>query len=103
MAFKPRTTIYQATGTIGDHGVAKTVSQTLLLEMMDDVTSEIKYEWHFYGMPAVIPLGWVARYPDAAIIEHTETLFPPALNDLPDGDMGLFGVAHQIEINRLSR
>lgn len=102
MAFKPQNTISVYTDGITDHGVAHEVKWHALVYLWDEVTETGKYEWHYYGTPMPNPLPMLDRYPGTLGYEHPGTLFPPALNDLPEGDEGLYAIAMAVEYNRLS-
>lgn len=101
MAFKPQNTIAQFTDKLEDHGVAKWVYQHALIYFWDEDTQTGKFEWHYFGTPVQTPLPWADRYPTALAVEHPCTMFPPALNDLPEGEGGLYALALSAELNRL--
>lgn len=102
MAFKPQNTIMLFTDGIEDHGVAKGVKWHALVWEYDEITSQGRFRWHFYGTEVPTPLPYIDQFPTATAMQHPETLFPPALNDLPDGDQGLYAIAMSVEYNRLS-
>ena len=102
MAYKPQNTIMLFTDGITDHGAAKGVQWHALVWEYDEGLSLGRYKWHYYGTEVPTPLPYLDMFPDATSMQHPETLFPPALNDLPDGDMALYGLAMSVEYNRLS-
>ena len=99
MAYKPQTTVMLFTDGITDHGAAKGVQWHALVWEYDEVTSEGRYKWHYYGTTMPSPLPYLVEFPTATGMQHPETLFPPALNDLPDGDTGLYDIARSAEFN----
>lgn len=103
MSLKPQNVIMLFTDKVEEHGVSHSVFFHVLVYMVDDVNPEtIAYQWHYYGTPVPTPLPYVEQFPTATAMQHPETLFPPALNDLPDSDMTLYGLAWSVESNRLS-
>jgi len=100
--YKPQYTIMLYTDGIEDHGASHDVLWHALVYLWDEGLELGKYEWHYYGTVMPNPLPFMDRYPTATGVQHEATHFPSALNDLPDGDGGLYDLARSAEYNRLS-
>lgn len=81
--------------------LAKDFSWHVLVEWRDDVTQEVKYEWHYYGTPLPTPLPFADRYPGVVGVQHPVSSWPAVVNNLSlagtDGNFELFPVVFQSE------
>ena len=102
MAYKPQNTVMLFTDGIEDHGVSKGVQWHALVWEFDVELGLGRWKWHYFGTTMPSPLPYLSEFPTATGMQHPDTLFPPALNDLPEGDTALYDLAKEIEFNILS-
>lgn len=90
------------TDGIEAQGAAHDVKWHAIVWEFNETLAVGRWRWHYFGTVMPSPLPDLAFYPGVTGQQHPPTHFPSALNDLPEGDQGLYALALSVLYNRLS-